>query len=107
VNRVVCAAMFLSVASGCGMPSFLVTPVQNTSSLEEQQVSGGKGFGGGKIAIIEVEGMIANMKSGGFMQPTENQVSRFAQEMEKAAKDPAVKAGVLRGDSPGGAGAGA
>src|SRR5258706_3183635 len=102
MNRVVFAGLFLFVAAGCGMPSFLVTPVQNTSALDEQQVSGGKGFGGGKIAIIEVEGMIANMKSGGFMQPTENQVSRFAQEMDKAAKDEAVKAVVLRVNSPGG-----
>jgi protease IV len=87
---------------GCGMPSLLITPVQNTSSLEEQTVREGQGFGAGKIAIIEVEGMLLNMKAGGMLQPTENEVSRFTQEMEKAANDPAVKAVVLRVNSPGG-----
>jgi protease-4 len=36
------------------------------------------------------------------MQPTENKVSLFEQELERAAKDPAVKAVVLRVNSPGG-----
>jgi protease-4 len=84
------------------MPSFLVTPVQNTSALEEQTVSPGKGFSPPKVAIIEVEGMISNLKTGGFMQPSENVVSRFTQELEKAENDSAVKAVVLRVNSPGG-----
>jgi protease-4 len=100
--RCVFAALLLVVASGCGMPSFLVTPVQNTSALEEQTVSPGEGFSPPKVAIIEVEGMISNLKTGGFMQPSENKVSRFAQEIEKAENDPAVKAVVLRVNSPGG-----
>jgi len=99
---VVAAAMLSLFAGGCGMPSFLVTPVQNSSALEEQTVRPGKGFGAPKIAIIEVEGMISNMKSGGFMQPPENHVSRFIQELEMAEKDPTVKAVVLRVNSPGG-----
>ena len=102
MNRVVFAALLSIVASGCGMPSFLVTPVENASKLEEQTVTEGQGFAPSKIAIIEVEGMISNMKSGGFMQATENSVSLFTQEMERAAKDPAVKAVVLRVNSPGG-----
>jgi protease-4 len=84
------------------MPSFLVTPVQNTSALEEQTVSPGEGFSPPKVAIIEVEGMISNLKTGGFMQPSENRVSLFIQELEKAEKDSAVKAVVLRVNSPGG-----
>lgn len=101
--RVACAALsLLFAAAGCGMPSLLITPVPNTNTLEEQVVGGGQGFGAGKIAIIEVEGMLLNMKAGGILQPTENEVSRFTQEMEKAAKDPAVKAVVLRVNSPGG-----
>jgi protease-4 len=97
------ALLFLLLAViGCGMPSFLITPVQNTSALEEQTVAEGQGFGAPKIVIVEVEGMLMNMKSGGMLQPTENQVSRFTQELEKAARDPAVKAVVLRVNSPGG-----
>src|SRR4051794_8549157 len=101
--RVACAALsLLFAAAGCGMPSFLVTPVQNTSALEEETVRDGQGFSAPKIAIVEVDGMLLNMKSGGMLQATENQVSRFTQEMEKAARDPAVKAVVLRVNSPGG-----
>lgn len=102
MTRVVLAALIAIVASGCGIPSFLVTPVQNTSTLEEETVVKGQGFGAPKVAIIEVEGMILNAKSGGLLQATENQVSRFTQELEKAAQDPAVKAVVLRINSPGG-----
>ena len=93
---------FSFLFTGCGVPSFLITPVQNTNRLQEHTVMAGKGWSPPKIAIIEVEGMLMNMKMGGFMQPTENSVSRFAQEMERAAADPDVKAVVLRVNSPGG-----
>jgi len=102
MKQVVVAAFLLIFASGCGIPSFLITPVQNSTKIEEETVADGKGFTPSKIAIIEVEGMISNMKSGGFMQATENSVSLFTQEMERAAKDPSVKAVVLRVNSPGG-----
>jgi protease-4 len=98
----VLASICLSLAGGCGVPSFLITPVQNTNRLEEHVVREGKGWSPPKIAIIEIEGMLMNMKTGGFMQPTENSVSRFTQEMERAGADPEVKAVVLRVNSPGG-----
>lgn len=94
----VCLLAFL--VGGCGVPSFLVTPVSNTNRLQESVVEEGKGPG--KIAIIEVEGMIANAKTGGFLQPTENRVSLFVQQLDRAAKDKGVKAVVLRINSPGG-----
>jgi protease-4 len=87
------------------MPSFLVTPVSSNQSLKEVTAEEGSGsvFGGGdKIVIVEVEGMLLNMKSGGFLQAQENDVSLFAQQLKKAEKDPAVKAIVLRINSPGG-----
>jgi protease-4 len=79
-----------------------VTPVQNAYTLEEQTVTPGRGFNSGKIALIEVEGMLLNMKTGGMLQPTENDLSRFTQELDLAAKDDDVKAVVLRVNSPGG-----
>jgi protease-4 len=99
------AALSLIVASGCGVPSFLITPVQNPQRLEEQTVVPGSGFSAPKIALIEVEGMISNLKGGGLLSlgtPGDNPVSKFVQEMDLAAKDPAVKAVVLRVNSPGG-----
>lgn len=89
--------------AGCGAPSFLVTPVSSSHTLREEVVEEGKGgFGTGKIAIIEVEGMLADARSGGFLQASENPLSLFTQELEKAEKDDEVKAVVLRINSPGG-----
>jgi len=93
-------ALFL-LTTGCGTPSFLITPVQNTTALQEIVVQKGKG-GREKIAMIEVEGMLMNAKSGGFLQPTENPLSLFQQQMQQAAKDKDVKAVLLRVNSPGG-----
>jgi protease-4 len=98
--------MFLSVCclalAGCGMPSLLITPVGNTNTIEETEVQPGKGIGGGKIAIVEVEGMLMNARTGGILQAAENPVSKFAQQMDKAERDASVKAIVLRVNSPGG-----
>ena len=93
---------FLTLINGCGMPSFLVTPVSSSQTLHEEVVEEGKGYGAGKIAIIEVEGMLANFRSSGLFQAGENKLSLFAQQMEKAEQDDSVKAVVLRINSPGG-----
>jgi protease-4 len=54
------------------------------------------------VVIIEVEGMLANARTGGLLQAQENKLSLFTQQMDKAAGDPSVKAVVLRINSPGG-----
>lgn len=100
------ASVLALLVAGCGMPSFLVTPVANPSRLQEQQVQGGK-WGGGKVAIVEVEGMLMNARGGGSLLGlslggAENPLSKFAQQMEAAEQDPAVRAVVLRVNSPGG-----
>ena len=91
----------LACVAGCGTPSFLITPVANSSDLNEVVVQGGRLFAD-KIAIIEVEGTLVNAKGGGLLQPTENVLSQFVQELNKAADDSDVKAVVLRVNSPGG-----
>ena len=96
------AVLLFVFCLGCGTPSFLVTPVSSSNKLDEDQVQPGKGWAPGKVAIVEVEGMLANVKSGGLLQPTENTVSKFVQELEEAEKDDSVKAVVLRVNSPGG-----
>jgi protease-4 len=99
---IVLLAAVVLLAAGCGTPSFLITPVSNTSELEETQVAPGKGFAPSKVALIEVEGMLINAKTGGFLQPQENKLSLFTQQMDRAANDDSVKAVVLRINSPGG-----
>ena len=88
--------------AGCGTPSFLITPISNSGELKEDTVEPGKGFFPPKVAIIEVEGLLANAKTGGLLQATENSLSLFTQQLELAEDDPAVKAIVLRVNSPGG-----
>jgi protease-4 len=90
------------ILSGCGMPSLLITPVLNTGELDEQVAQPGKGLFPPKVAIIEVEGLLANARSGGLLGPTENTLSLFSQQLDLAEKDSSVKAVVLRVNSPGG-----
>jgi protease-4 len=85
--------------AGCGMPSLLITPVPNANKMEEIQVQPGNSD---KIAVIEVEGMLMNARAGGFLQPGENPLSVFTQQLDQAEKDSHVKAVVLRVNSPGG-----
>ncbi len=88
--------------TGCGIPSFLITPVQNVSELQEITVRSEGGWGTKKIAIVDVEGMLMDAKVGGFLQPQENKVSLFVQQLETIADDASVKAVILRVNSPGG-----
>jgi protease-4 len=96
--RLILAALAIFIA-GCGTPSFLITPVSNTHKLQEHRVMRGTRE---KIAIIDIEGMLINARTGGFMQPTENKLSLFTEQINRAAADSEVKAIVLRVNSPGG-----
>lgn len=93
-------AALLLATGGCGFPSFLITPVSSSQSLKEDTVQ--EGSGAAKIVIIEVEGLLLNARAGGFLQPKENDVSLFIQQLEVAEKDDKVKAIILRVNSPGG-----
>jgi len=97
IVAVVVAAL---AGGGCGTPSFLITPVSHSQKLREMQVSGGRNSD--KIAVIEIEGVLVNARTGGFLQPTENKLSLFKEQLEAAAGDRRVKAVVLRVNSPGG-----
>jgi protease IV len=92
---------FVAMLSGCGTPSFLITPVATDFELHEEVVKSGN-FGGGKVAILPIEGTLVDEKSGAFLQPQENPLSLFVQELDQAAEDDSVKAIVLRVNSPGG-----
>ena len=100
-----CHPLLVTIAlllAGCGTPSLLITPVSNTNTLQEEEVSPATTWGGGKIVIIPVEGLLANVRNSELLQPTENSMSLFTQQLEKAENDASVKAIVLRVNSPGG-----
>ena len=78
--RSVIVPLLLTLA-GCGTPSLLITPVSNTEKLEEINADPEARWTASKIAIIEVEGMLINARTGGLLQAAENKLSLFAQEM--------------------------
>jgi protease-4 len=102
--RLLFASILIICAAGCSGTSFLITPVPNTYKLDEVQAEPGTGFFGGKIAIIEVEGLLSDSRSSGLLSLSsgENTLSLFTEELQRAEKDSSVKAVVLRVNSPGG-----
>lgn len=55
-----------------------------------------------KVLMIDVEGMISSMTGSGLLSREKNAVSRVFERLEKAGRDPLVKAVILRLDTPGG-----
>ena len=89
--------------SGCGQTAFHVEMVPTDRQLVETRIQRDAGlFVFDKIAIIDVDGLLANRRRGGWMQSGENPVSLFVEKLDKAAADRSVKAVVLRLNSPGG-----
>jgi protease IV len=86
--------------AGCGAPSLLVTPVLRPEGIEEIEVA--RGRGNAKIAVIPIEGLLANARPPGLLQDGDNKLSILTQELDRAANDKSVKAVVLRINSPGG-----
>ncbi len=96
----------LALLTGCGGEGgFLVQPVPADQHMREAVIGGSESlFVTGKIAIIDVDGMIMNMKPSSLlgMGSQENPVAVFQEKLNAAAEDSHVKAVVLRINSPGG-----
>jgi protease-4 len=90
--------------SGC-FNGLLLTPVDTSSPVEETVVREAKRpiLCCNKVAIIDVDGIILNAKTGGLLGGGDNMMSTFRERLDTAADDPNVKAVVLRINSPGGA----
>ena len=92
-----------TVLAGCGQTAFQIELVPTDRQLQETRIQRDAGlFVSDKIAIIDVDGMLANRRKGGWMRSGENPVSLFIEKLDKAAADRSVKAVVLRLNSPGG-----
>jgi protease IV len=55
-----------------------------------------------RIALVDVDGLILDQNQVGLLGPGENPVSGFREKLEACARDPRVRAVVLRINSPGG-----
>jgi protease-4 len=104
MRAIALSLLLLCCAAGCSGTSFLITPVPTVYKLEEIQAEPGKGLFSGKIALIEVEGLLSDSRGGGLLSLSEgeNTLSLFTEELQKAESDSSVKAVVLRVNSPGG-----
>lgn len=92
---------------GCGNETgYLIRPVPVADSLQETVVARDGGlFVADKVAIIDVDGLLMNVRgSGGLLGGyRDNPVSLFVEKLDRAEADPSVRAVVLRINSPGGA----
>ena len=92
-----------SVLAGCGQTAYRIEMVPTDQQLEETQIQRDAGlFVSDKIAIIDIDGTLANRRRGGWLRSGENPVSLFIEKLDKAAADRSVKAVILRLNSPGG-----
>jgi len=93
----------LTGLAGCGPVSFLITPVQARQTLAESVVARESFWTLNKVALIDVQGVLADARDEPLLGPPgENPVSLFKEKLDKAAADRLVRAVVLRINSPGG-----
>ena len=101
IAAVMCLLLLLG---GCGTPTgWLLTPVPIEQELEETVLMEDEGWGSvGKIAVVDVDGVLTNSRNSGLFGGDENPVSLFVEKVDKATRDKAVKAVIVRINSPGG-----
>ena len=92
------------LAGGCGPNrGYLIKPVSVNEELTETVVSRDPGlFVPDKVIVVDVDGLLMNVRGEGPFGPRDNSVSLFVEKLDKAQKDPNVQAVVLRINSPGG-----
>jgi len=92
-----------TILAGCGQTAFQIEMVPTNRQLVETRIQKDAGlFVSDKIVLIDVDGVLANRRRGGWLQSGENPVSLFIEKLDRAAADRSVKAVIIRLDSPGG-----
>ncbi len=90
------------LTAGCLPDSFVITPISAQPELKERVLYNESAFPDGKIAIIEVDGVMANTRASGFLTTGEHPVAKLTEQLDIARRDDSVKGVVLRINSPGG-----
>ncbi|MBI3468810.1 MAG: signal peptide peptidase SppA [Planctomycetes bacterium] len=97
------SAFVLISCAGC-FDGLLIRPVRTDAPLQETVVTPADNIlVHKKIAIIDVGGLLLNMRTGSLFAEGTNPVADFREKLDQAADDRSVKAVVLRINSPGGA----
>ena len=108
-KRVLLVILAGMVLAGCGPSAFVIRAVPNDQRLRETELRAQSDRGFlimDKVAIIDVDGLISNHQPGGILCQGENPASLFLEKLQMAQRDQAVKAVVVRLNSPGGTVAG-
>lgn len=93
------AAVF---CGGCGPLTFVVDVSGGDQKLRTTTVAREPGWIHDRIVIIDISGLIFNASRPGILREHDNPVSVLQEKLEKARQDQAVKAVILRVNSPGG-----
>lgn len=96
--------LIVPLMCGCSRLRFVVDAVPVEDDLTETVVMEDESAGwfANKVAMIDVTGMIMDAQRPGIPTPGENPVARFSEALQRAGKDSAVKAVIVRINSPGG-----
>lgn len=90
--------------TGCTRLRFIVDAVPSGDAMTETIVLDDRprGWSVPKVAMIEVTGLIADAKRSGLLQQGFNPVGEFLEALQRAERDQAVRAVIIRINSPGG-----
>jgi protease-4 len=96
--------LLLALCSAGCFNGLLLTPTNVDGPVGETVITGApRWLCRDKIAIIDVEGMILNVRGSSLFGSGDNPVALFRERLDAAADDKHVKAVVIRINSPGGA----
>jgi len=98
-----CTALLTAACIGCqpaGAVKISLVPADR--SLQERIIVDESFWTGSKVALIDISGLLVDEYRNGLLSEGEHPVAFLAEQLEKAKRDPAVKAIVLRINSPGG-----
>jgi len=97
------STILLLALAGCGQRTVRIDLVPVENPLSPQVVESDPGvFVSDEIALVNVSGLLSNAAAGSFLSHGSNPVSDFRETLHAIEQDPAVKAVVLRLNSPGG-----
>ena len=91
----------LPILVGCQPVAYKIVPVPLDKDLEETVV-GGSRRAADKIAVVDVSGLLVDRYRRGLLVEGENPVALLEENLERASADRAVRAVVVRINSPGG-----
>ncbi len=100
ITKTTMACLVLS-AAGCMPKGLLIIPVSPDRRVVEAELIH-EAWLAPKIAVIDLDGVIVNASRSGLLSDGEHPVSALLEKLDAAAADRAVKAVILRINSPGG-----